>query len=408
MGCCCCDVVIQCCCGLRPDKKSRLCDVGWACSVKGMDTGSGKRSSALEQPVIPELATPSFVSGEAPKDVLRGPLGLRAGWGLLVFFVLALLCGFVLFVGLFRASGHGKQYRREMQEASAATARAKAAHQPPPVQSVRLPVTLLAETAQAEAVLLAAWGVCFFEKRRFGVYGLGTRHLRDVVPGAGVGLAAIGVLVRLLRMLHLLVFDQRLLSGMAAVRYGLAWLLAFLLVGLSEEFVFRGYIQFTLMRGLLGLAARISPAHVRAAAFWMAALVWSLLFSAAHLTNAGEDPVGLVMVFAAGIVFAYALWRTGSLWWGIGFHMAWDWGQSFLFGVPDSGTLSVGRLFATHAQGRTVLSGGTTGPEGSVYAVLVLLLVAGVIRLHPQREQPPVEPESLPVVPHPVPASVIP
>ena len=129
----------------------------------------------------------------------------------------------------------------------------------------------------------------------------------------------------------------------------------------------------------------------------MSALIWSLLFSLTHLPNAGEDPFGLVMVFVSGFVFSYALWRTGSLWWGIGFHMTWDWGQSFLFGVPDSGTLSAHRLFVTHASGRLLLSGGVTGPEGSLLVLPVLALVVLVIRLHPQAAQPPVEPTSLPL-----------
>ena len=94
----------------------------------------------------------------------------------------------------------------------------------------------------------------------------------------------------------------------------------------------------------------------------------------------------------AGILFSYALWHTGSLWWGVGFHMAWDWGQSFLFGVPDSGALSAGRLFATHAAGRTLLSGGVDGPEGSLLLIPVFLLMFLAIRMQPRGAQPPVEP----------------
>ncbi len=183
-----------------------------------------------------------------------------------------------------------------------------------------------------------------------------------------------------MRALHLLTFDGQLLHGAAIARYGLGWLATFALVGLFEEFLFRGYIQYTLTRGLLSLARRIAPAHERAAAFWMSAVIWSLLFFCVHMGNAGEDPVGLAMVFVAGIVFSYALWRTGSLWWGIGFHMTWDWAQSFLYGVPDSGILSQGRLFATHATGRPLLSGGPAGPEGSILVLPILLLVC---RGHP-------------------------
>ena len=74
--------------------------------------------------------------------------------------------------------------------------------------------------------------------------------------------------------------------------------------------------------------------------------------------------------------------------------MTWDWAQSFLFGVPDSGILSQGRLFATHASGRVLLSGGVDGPEGSLLVLPVMLMVFAVLRFHKAAEQPPVEQQS--------------
>jgi uncharacterized protein len=325
--------------------------------------------------------------------VLMGPLGLRAGWGILLYFVLALALAALSLIGLFQATGQAKRAARERREAHAAAQQAKAAHRPVPQHPEALVDVGLTEMAQAGGALLAGVALAALERRRFRVYGLPAGHLPNALRGAVYGLVAISLLVGLLRAAHLLIFDSRLLAGGAALRYGTGWLLVFLVVGVFEEFLFRGYIQFTLTRGLLRAGERISPHHPRKAAFWLAALAWSVLFSVTHLANAGEDPMGLVMVFVAGILFSYALWRTGSLWWGIGFHMTWDWGQSFLFGVPDSGTLSAGRLFATHPAGAPLLSGAQAGPEGSLLVLPVLALVALVIRLHPQAEQPTVEPE---------------
>ena len=135
------------------------------------------------------------------------------------------------------------------------------------------------------------------------------------------------------------------------------------------------------------MAERISPKHARAIAFWAAAVVMSCLFGAGHLFNPGETAPGIAAVFLAGMVFSYALWHTGSLWWAIGFHMAWDWAQSFLYGVPDSGFLSAGRLLKTHPMGNPLLSGGTTGPEGSVLRDAHIAAGAGDRPLHdPARE----------------------
>jgi uncharacterized protein len=242
-------------------------------------------------------------------------------------------------------------------------------------------------------IFLVSLGMAAIERRRFTAYGLGgQRAIGRFFTGAIWGVAALSLLVGSLRVFHLVSFDAQLDHGWAILGYGGALLFLFLLVGMLEEYIFRGYLQFTLTRGLVGLGNLISRKHGRSIAFWMATLVTSGLFFLAHTTNGGEDKVGLLLVFLAGVAFVVALWRTGSLWWAIGFHMAWDWSQSFLYGVPDSGLLVQGRLFATHSLGNPVLSGGTVGPEGSVFCIPILLLVIAVLFLFTRSSpQPPLE-----------------
>jgi len=81
------------------------------------------------------------------------------------------------------------------------------------------------------------------------------------------------------------------------------------------------------------------------------------------------------------MVFCFSLWRTGSLWWAIGFHASWDWGQSFLYGVADSGLMVQHHFLATHPVGKPLLSGGTTGPEGSIFIIAILVLASLIILL---------------------------
>jgi membrane protease YdiL (CAAX protease family) len=229
-------------------------------------------------------------------------------------------------------------------------------------------------------ILVVSVIMALIERRRFTAYGLGgQRPAGRFLVGAVWGVAAISLLVGTLRALHLVSFDAQLDHGWQILRWGGLQLIGFLFVGLLEEYMFRGYLQFTLTRGLVGLANLISRPHSRSIAFWMATVITSGLFFLAHAGNTGEDAVGLVLVFLAGVTFVVALWRTGSLWWAIGFHMAWDWSQSFLYGVPDSGLIVQGRLFATHAMGNPLLSGGADGPEGSVFCIPILLLVIGVL-----------------------------
>lgn len=315
-----------------------------------------------------------------------GPFGLRAGWALLLFSVIfgLLLSGSFFAYTHWTGAGRDaqKQYRTDTRtgEEGRRAHPSSAPSAPPQPAPARADKRIRIEAGQTSMLLLATVVMARLERRRFGVFGLGHFRVRHLVGGAFTGVLALSMLVGVLRALHVLVFDRRLLGGAAAWHSGLVWLMFFAVVGLFEEFFFRGYIQYTLMRGLYGLAERIAPQTPGRAAFWLAAGLWSVLFLSGHIGNPGENATGLLAVFVAGIVFSYALWRTGSLWWGIGFHMTWDWSESFLYGVPDSGILSAGRLFATHPAGHPLLSGGSDGPEGSVLVLPALLLTALVLR----------------------------
>jgi uncharacterized protein len=119
--------------------------------------------------------------------------------------------------------------------------------------------------------------------------------------------------------------------------------------------------------------------------FWPAAGMLSLLFGAIHIANPGESRVGLFAIVAIGFFWAFTLWRTGTLWWAVGFHMAWDWGESYLYSVPDSGGVAIGRLFHSSLAGPDWLTGGSVGPEGS-YLVFILLAALWILfhRVYPE------------------------
>jgi len=52
-----------------------------------------------------------------------------------------------------------------------------------------------------------------------------------------------------------------------------------------------------------------------------------------------------------GFFLCLTLRRTGDLWWAVGFHMAWDWGESYLYSVPDSGSILPGHLLNSSLHG---------------------------------------------------------
>ena len=104
----------------------------------------------------------------------------------------------------------------------------------------------------------------------------------------------------------------------------------------------------------------------------------STFFGFYHTSNSGENWIGVFAAAAIGFIFCVSVYVTGSAWWAIGCHAAWDWAETFFYGTADSGLQSQGHFFSATPAGNSLLSGGTDGPEGSllvVAAILVLLLV---------------------------------
>jgi CAAX protease family protein len=300
----------------------------------------------------------------ALRTIFVGKDGLRAGWSLLIF--IALLAAIFISIRVVSQKMHP--------------------HAPKPAKEhseISIKSGFLDESVPFVVVLFATWIMSKIERRSSAVYGFGGRRkLQHFVAGLVWGVTCLSSLILTLWRTGLLVIEGRLLFGSAMVRYGIIWLVGFLLVGLLEEFLTRGYLQYTLTRGLSGVYQWLfKTSHSEALGFWTSAAIFSVLFGLGHSKNPGESPIGLLSAGLASMVFCLSLWRTGSLWWAIGFHTAWDWGQSFLYGVADSGTMVQHHLLATHPVGRPILSGGTTGPEGSIFVVAVLVLVSIIIAL---------------------------
>lgn len=284
-----------------------------------------------------------------PNTIFRGPNGIRAGWRVLLFLliiaaeIVAVGVPIAVIVLLTRGSGQ-------------------------PRSSIHFSGLTPLGLSISEAVLfifpaIAALIMARIEHRRFGEYGLpvASAFKRNFWIGTLAGFAAIsGCLlgIFLFRGFHLTGLG---IHGSTIISATAAWGGTFVLVGLAEEFSFRGYLQYTLSSGI---------------GFWPAAIVLSLLFGLAHKNNPGESMFGLASVVLFGLFFCLFLRRTGNLWWAVGFHAGWDWGQTFFYGVPDSGIPAYHNLFNSSFTGPAWLTGGTVGPEASVFTPIVLAMVA--------------------------------
>lgn len=231
-----------------------------------------------------------------------------------------------------------------------------------------LSAIILGEAMTFAAAFGAALLVARFEDRPAGVYGLPlqTAFGKRFWQGALIGLSEISLIVGLMWILGAYSFGNLSFHGWKIVQWGFLWLIAGILIALPEEFLFRGYVQHTLAEGI---------------GFWPAAIILSLLFAGVHKTNPGENWIGVINIFFTGLLWAFTLRRTGSLWLAVGWHAAFDFGESFLYSVPDSGGVFEGHLSkATIGHGREWLTGGNVGPEASVFAFVTLGL--GAILIH--------------------------
>ena len=228
---------------------------------------------------------------------------------------------------------------------------------------------LIQEIMLFACALGAAAALGLAEGRSVSKYGLPWRRAfrGHFWQGALWGFGEITFLVLLIAALGGFSLGERVLDGGPALVSAGLWAAAFLMVGLAEEFAFRGYLLTTLSSGM---------------GFWPASVVLSLIFGAVHLGNPGESWAGVLTVGVVGMFFCLTVRRTGDLWFATGAHAAHDFGQAFVYSVPNSGTLIRDPLFNASVEGPVWLTGGAAGPEGSALAFVVLallfLLFAGI------------------------------
>lgn len=228
-------------------------------------------------------------------------------------------------------------------------------------------VVIFGEGLRVAAALATGHLMSKIEDRSFAEYGLPWRDApgRRFWQGAAYGLGLLTALMIAIGALGGFSLGRIALGDAAAIEYGASYLLAFLLVGFFEESTFRGYLQATLAQEI---------------GFWPAALALSAAFATMHVRNFGEAPTGLLLAGCFGLLAAFSLRRTGSIWFAIAMHAAWDWGESYVYGVPNSGVLAAGHLTSASLHGPMWLTGGSVGPEGS--ALVFGVMAFGALGVH--------------------------
>jgi membrane protease YdiL (CAAX protease family) len=280
------------------------------------------------------------------RAIFVGPNGVRAGWRFLAYAVI--LVGLDLTVQGFLA--------------------------PPLVAALRLPQgltaygMLVAEVIEGITVLVATGILAAFERKGIDAYGLPVRlaFRGRFWEGAAIGVVSAGAVAVAMMASGAMVVSGLALHGSELVAQTLLWLVVMILVGLNEEYMFRGYPLQALARGM---------------GFWPAAVLLSLLFGAAHLTKPDENVIDISNIVLLGLLLCLTLRRTGSLWLAAGFHSSFDFMQFFVVGTRNGGEQPVGHLLNVTFPGAAWANGGALGTEASYFMLPAIALLFLYIQL---------------------------
>jgi membrane protease YdiL (CAAX protease family) len=136
-----------------------------------------------------------------------------------------------------------------------------------------------------------------------------------------------------------------------------------LVVSLSEEMVFRGYLLNNLLDSF----------HK-----WVALLVSALLFTVAHSFNPNLNAVALINLFLGGLMLGINFIYTRTLWFAIGLHFGWNFIQGYVLGFAVSG-FAEQTMLQQELKGHPVMTGNEFGFEGSIVATGLMAAAIGLL-----------------------------
>ncbi|GIW11550.1 MAG: hypothetical protein KatS3mg061_2607 [Dehalococcoidia bacterium] len=222
----------------------------------------------------------------------------------------------------------------------------------------------LAATLPFGGIWLALWiWVSGVERRPFRSVGLeAARPVGAYLRGAGLGLVSLSLVVAGLVLVGAARLEGLKLSAEMLLPLALA-ALGYSVQGSAEELLLRGWLlPVVAWRG--GLVAGL--------------IAQAALFALLHGANPGVTPIALLNLVLVSFVLAFWALAEQQIWPVMGWHAAWNWAQSHLFGLPVSGLNFTAALLPTTITGPEWLSGGGFGVEGSILTS-VLLLASGVV-----------------------------
>lgn len=237
-------------------------------------------------------------------------------------------------------------------------------------------VIILASTS---FMIVAAILYCkLFEKRKAYTLGFTSRGcLPEYLMGVGIGAVMIS-----LPLVACIATNSVTLTLTPNANYFTVALffIAFLIQGMAEEALFRGYLMTSLARKLK---------------IWPAILISALFFALFHLGNASFNLIAFLNIFLFGVFAGVFMLKRGSIWAVGAIHAIWNFCQGNVFGLNVSGIVKLDSVFTgTQSNVGAILHGGDFGLEGGLGVTVVLLIALLGALLMPTKGSEAVQDES--------------
>ena len=293
-----------------------------------------------------------------PREPLFGPY-VSVLLYLVGYFVVGIAISMVLAMGLGILVGLGAVTMPPIEEELATVA-------PMDIEAiigVMEPYLLPLVVASGLYTILYTWAfVRIMDRRRLRDLGLQLHRgwLGSFGKGAALAILILGIIFAFslaVGSIRVQGFAHAAPEGVSVLAYFLGALLVFLMVGVYEELMFRGYV----LQRLNDRAGRVA-----------AIAVSSVIFAVLHGFNPGADVFGIVNTIGIGVILCVLYFRTGSLWMSIGFHTAWNFSLGYLYSLPVSGIPLYGVLDVVEVDESSRLTGGSYGPEAGLACTIAL------------------------------------
>lgn len=225
------------------------------------------------------------------------------------------------------------------------------------MQSNALTIAMLFSTA---GMILTALLFCkLIQKRKMTTVGFQKPGMwKEYLCGMAVGFGIFSVAVLICVVTGSL--KIRGLSATFSVGIFLLFLVGYLVQGMAEEVLCRGYFLVSVSRRYplaVGIAAN------------------ALLFAALHLLNDGISVLAFINLVLFGVFASIYFIKRGNIW-GVGaLHSIWNLAQGNFYGIRVSGMqTSCSVLTSEMVAGRELINGGDFGLEGGLAVTIVLVL----------------------------------